>query len=148
MVAVHEAVSRQLFELAIAGLTQELCDSRGWRLVEKVYPVLDVEFFAEERVSFRVRMTCDGWNSQPPAVSFLASDGTPMSQLPISPGNQFNNSIHPKTGKPFLCMAGAREYHEYAGHVDDRWERYRDSQKYDLGGILTQIWLVWRGARP
>ena len=106
VVAMHEAVSRQLFELTIAGLTQELCDSRDWRFVEKIYPVLDVEFFAAERVPFRVRMTCEGWNSQPPAVSFLASDGTALLQLPISPGNQFNNSIHPKTGRPFLCMAG------------------------------------------
>jgi len=143
---MHDSVSRLLFDQAVAGLTQELCECRGWRLVEQSYPVLDVEFTAAERTPIRVKMTCDGWNGSPPVVSFHAADGTSLPQLPIAPQGQFNNSIHPGIGRPFLCMAGAREYHLL--HADDLWERYRDQEGYDLGGILTQIWWVWREARP
>jgi len=145
---VHEAVSRQLFDQAIAGLTQELCENRGWRLVDQAFPVLDVEFTAATRTSMRVRMTCDGWNGVPPAVSFHSADGTPLPELPVGPQGQFNNSIHPGTGRPFLCMVGSREYHQYPGHTEDLWDRYRDRPGYDLGGLLTQVWWIWRGARP
>jgi hypothetical protein len=145
---MHEALSRQLFDSAIENLTPELCASLGWRLIEHEYPVLDVEFAAANRVPIRVRLTCDAWNSLPPAVSFHSSDGTLLTQLPISPENQFNNSAHPSTGRPFLCMIGAREYHQHSSHITDLWDNYRDRPGYDLGGILAQIHSAWRISKP
>jgi hypothetical protein len=35
------------------------------------------------------------------------------------------HSIHPVTGKPFVCLQGIAEYHSHPSHLTDSWDRYR-----------------------
>lgn len=145
---MHEAACRRLFDDAVAGLTHELCSTRGWTLVTSTFPILEVGFEAPGRTPFRVRLICDDWNELPPSVLLLDGSGAPLTTLPSSPGTPFNGSAHPTTGRPFVCMVSTREYHTHTSHVGDRWENYRDRAGYELGGILTQLWRAWQAARP
>jgi Predicted metal binding domain len=146
--AMHEAVSRRLFEAAVAMLTSDICESRGWHIATAAYPILAVDFAAPGRVTLRVCLTCDSWDALPPSITFHSTEGTLLATLPTGPGSQFNNSAHPSVGRPFLCMAGSREYHTHTSHLNDPWDNYKEKAAYELGGILTQVWRAWQGARP
>lgn len=145
---MHEAISRQLFDETVEGIGSELCASRGWTIYAAAYPVLEIGFAAPERAAVRLRVQCEGWNGQPPSVEWLDADGNPLASIPQGPGAQLNNSAHPQTGRPFVCMAGTREYHTHPSHIGDLWENYMGRSGYDLGGVLTQIWRAWQQARP
>jgi hypothetical protein len=146
--AVHEAVSRQLFEDAVNGFSPELCMARGWILRLAEYPLLEIDFTADARQAVRIRLKCDGWNSTPPSVEWFDTAGNVLPSLPQGPGGQLNNGAHPQTGRPFVCMAGVREYHTHPSHTGDLWDGYKNRPGYDLGGIVTQIWRAWSEAKP
>ena len=148
MAAVHEAVSRQLFEDAVKGIGSDVCAARGWTVFSATYPIVEVGFIAPERKPVRVRVRCDGWNGQPPSIEWLDADGVPLTSIPQGPGGQLNNSAHPQTGRPFVCMVGVREYHTHPSHTGDSWETYKKRPGYDLGGIITQVWRAWQQAKP
>lgn len=148
MADVHDLASRALFEAAVAAIPLELLTQRGWVFNSSDYPVVDVTFSAPGRTPMRVALRCDGWDSQPPSVEFQAADGTPLSTAPTAPGGQFHAGPHHATGRPFLCMAGSREYHTHSSHTGDVWENYKSKAGYDLGGIITQIWRAWSTANP
>lgn len=142
---MHEAVSRALFEEEVAKLRPELFSARGWILFSKEYPSLDVGFSASNGAQLRLRLLCQDWNDRPPSVEFLDWQGQPLAVIQRDPSGVFNNSPHPQTRKPFICMKGVREYHTHPSHINDLWETIKGSDKFTLGGILTQIWHVWRG---
>lgn len=146
---MHAALSRKLFDAAVAGMGDELLRLRGWTLTESTYPVLAVTF-THPRSSSRlhVQFECTNWSEQPPSIVFFDTDGTPLSKLPPTPGSQFNNSPHPITGRPFVCMRGSREYHTHPSHLTDHWEQYRGLSENDLGGIVTQVWHAWLAGQP
>jgi len=141
--AVHEAVSRKLFIEGVKGLTPELAASRGWILQKIEYPVVDLCFTAPSRAPIRARFLWDGWDSQPPSIEWLTPSGEYLTTLPPTPRGQLNSSQHPATARPFVCMIGAREYHNHPSHIGDSWENYRSRPGYDLGGIITQVWRAW-----
>ena len=145
---MHEAVARKLFDDAVRGLSAELCAERGWTLYEASYPLLEIGFSGSGRQSVRIRAKCDDWNSVPPSIEWLDEKGGLLASLPQGPGGQLNGSPHPLTGRPFVCMAGLREYHVHPSHVGDLWDNYKNRSGYDLGGILTQVWHAWREAMP
>ena len=145
---MNEAASKALFERDVLGLSERLLTSRNWNLYSKEFPVLDVGFRAKGRPELRLRFVASNWNDEPPSVELLDSAGEFLKRLPQYPGGVFNNGIHPATGRPFICMAGAREYHTYSGHVGDIWENYKQKAAYTLGGILTQLWNAWLKASP
>jgi hypothetical protein len=145
---VHEVVARQLFEEAVKGIGPELCKARGWTIHTATYPLLEIGFSAPNRNPVRVRAKCDAWNGQPPSIEWLNGDGGPLASIPQGPGGQLNNSAHPLTGRPFVCMAGVREYHTHPSHVGDAWENYRSRPGFDLGGVITQVWRAWQQAKP
>jgi len=145
---VHEAVSRQIFDDAVRGLGPDLCKERGWTILVAVYPILEIEFVAVERQSARIRALCDAWNGIPPSVTWLDATGSPLASIPQGPGGQLNNGPHSETGRPFVCMAGVREYHTHSSHTGDLWENYKERPGYDLGGIITQVWRAWQQAKP
>lgn len=145
---MNEAASKALFEHDVAGLTDRLLTSRNWSLLGKGFPVLDVGFRAENRVMFRLRLIAQNWNDEPPSIELLNDAGEFLTQLPRHPGNVFNNGAHPATGRPFVCMAGAREYHIHSSHTGDSWENYKKRDGYTLGGILTQLWNAWLKSLP
>lgn len=144
---MHNAASRLLFEDEVARFTSELLQSRQWTILERTHPVLSVLFEAPGRVPFRVRMECDNWNDCSPAVALLDKDGVLLQSLPTG-SPIFNSSAHPVTGKPFVCMAGIREYHTHSSHLNDLWDNYKIRAGYDLGGILSQLWSGWLKTTP
>jgi len=145
---VNEAAARVLFERDVHGLSERLLTSRNWNLYSSEFPVLDVGFRGESRAELRLRLVATNWNDEPPSVALLNSAGEFLSQLPRHAGNVFNNGAHPATGRPFVCMAGAREYHTHSSHLGDVWENYRKRDGYTLGGILTQLWHAWLKSAP
>jgi hypothetical protein len=144
LAVVHEAASRALFEEEVSKIGSELLDLRGWTLFSKEYPILEMGFSAQGGGRLRLKLVCDDWNDRPPSVQFLDWEGRPLTAIQRDPAGVFNNSPHPTTGRPFVCMKGAREYHTHPSHIADVWETARGNDKFTLGGILTQLWHVWR----
>ena len=140
---MHEAASRALFEEEVEKFRPELMELRRWTIFASRYPILDVGFHALDGARLRLRLVCDDWNERPPSVEFLDWAGQPLQTIERDPAGVFNNSPHPSTGKPFVCMKGAREYHSHPSHTTDAWETIRGNNKFTLGGILTQVWHVW-----
>ncbi len=140
---MHPTASRALFEAEVKKLSPELSGRRGWLLHSVAHPIIDCSFTARDRTALRVRFTCDDWNDLPPSITLHSADGSMLTTLPPNPTGVFNPSAHPSTGRPFICMRGAREYHTHPSHVTDLWENLRNSSAYDLGGILTQVWNAW-----
>jgi hypothetical protein len=141
---MHEAASRALFEEEVSKIGSELLELRSWILFSKGYPILDIGFEAQNGARLRLMLVCDDWNERPPSVQFLDWEGRPLTVIQRDPAGVFNNSPHPNTGRPFVCMRGAREYHTRPSHIADAWETSRGNDKFKLGGILTQLWHVWR----
>jgi hypothetical protein len=139
---MNRAASEALFEEQTRNMIGSVLDSRGWRVITRAYPVLDVAFERQGRATMRVQMHCDDWNELPPAIALLDADGNYLTKSPAGSG-VFNVGPHPTTGRPFICMAGAREYHTHSSHTSDHWENYKTRSGYDLGGILHQVWSGW-----
>jgi hypothetical protein len=93
-----------------------------------------------------VQFTCPEWNELPPSIALLDRDGKYLSAIARDPGGVFNPGPHPMTGRPFICMRGALEYHTHPSHLNDPWGQLRGKSSYDLGGIVTQVWRAWRKA--
>jgi len=140
---MHAAASRALFQEDVQNFSTELARRRGWQFYSIDYPLIDCLFASAGRTALRLRLTCDNWNDLPPAISLLGVDGSVLATLPPNPTGVFNSGPHPSTGKPFVCMRGAREYHTHPSHVTDLWSNIRESDSYTLGGILTQLWNAW-----
>ncbi len=141
---MHKELSEELFkEQTKFCYDDNLLKLRSWRVVARSYPTLEVEFSADGKSTIRVKMTCDDWDELPPSVELLDSSGAPLRPYPQGQG-VFNNSAHPKTGKPFLCTPGVREYHQHTSHISDSWDNYKTRSGFDLGGLLTQIWNAWK----
>lgn len=141
---MHEALSRALFEDEVSRLPPALFESRGWTLFSKAYPLLDVGFSSTDGARLRLRLRCDDWNDLPPSVDFFTWEGQPVQTIERDPAGVFNNSPHPITGRPFVCMKGVREYHTHSSHTADRWDAIKNDPRYCLGGILTQLWHAWK----
>jgi hypothetical protein len=140
---VHPAASKALVEQEVSTLSDALAKRRGWIFHSIAFPMIDCSFTAPGRTALRLRLHCDNWNDLPPAVSLHSPDGTPLQTLIPNHTGVFNQGPHPATGRPFICMRGAREYHNHPSHLADRWESVKDSSSYTLGGILTQLWHAW-----
>ena len=137
--------AKALFDAAIAQLDVRVLAARGWVIHSKTFPVLDISFRDPARQELRLRVECDDWNDSPPSVALLAPDGTLLTALPAQrPGNTiFNPSAHDRTKRPFICMIGAREYHEHSSHTNDMWASYKAQDRYTLGNIIEQLWNGW-----
>jgi Predicted metal binding domain len=145
---VNEIISRGLFERDVSGLGERLLTSRNWKLYSREFPVLDVGFCAVGRPELRLRLVAKNWNEEPASVELLNSVGEFLAEAPQYPGSVFNNSAHPATSRPFVCMTGALEYHIHPSHVNDSWENYKNRAAYTLGAILTQLWNAWLKSTP
>jgi len=141
---MHEALSRALFEEEVNQFRPELFESRGWTFFSRTYPILDVGFSARDGARLRLRLVCDDWNDLPPSVEFYDWEGQPRSSIERDPAGVFNNSAHPITRKPFVCMKGVREYHTHSSHLSDKWDAIKNDKRFSLGGILTQLWHAWK----
>jgi hypothetical protein len=140
---MHPAAARAKFDHDVAQLSPALAQRRLWVFHTLAFPLIDCSFTGEARTQLRLRLHCDDWNDLPPEVSLHAADGTPLTVLSPNPTNVFHNGPHPTTNRPFICMAGTREYHTHPSHLNDLWEARKGHSNFDLGGILTQIWNAW-----
>ncbi len=99
--------------------------------------------------AFGVRLGLDDFDVQPPSVTFvdawtrepLSFDGMFRALHETESGQPMAvlHAPHPKTGLPFLCMRGVREYHEHPQHTGDDWLLYRG----DLGAFNV-VMTIWR----
>jgi len=140
---MHELASRSLFDAQTKEM-ERISRLRGWRLFTIQYPIIDVALVSTKNFEIRVRMICDNWNDLPPSIELLSLTGEHLKNIEPNPGGVFNNSQHPTTNRPFICMIGSREYHTHSSHINDSWAKYKDVPGNDLGGILTKIWRAWR----
>jgi hypothetical protein len=136
----HEQLSRILFDRDVSSLTENFASSLGLTINERSWPILDVT--VQHALPIRFRFDATAWDDVPPSISLLNPDGTPFSGK--VPGGQFNPGPHPSTGRPFVCMRGAKEYHSHPSHIGDVWENYRGHDGMNLLGILMQITAAWR----
>ena len=144
---MHTLLSQQRFQRDIKGVTPELCEARGWVVHSADYPVLDIGFQSGCK-PIRFRLNCENWNEEPPAIEILDQSGALVSTYPGQFGGPFNNSQHPITRRPFICMPGSREYHTHDSHRNDHWENFRQQDRYRLGEIVSQLWHAWRALNP
>jgi hypothetical protein len=145
---VNEIVARTLFDKDVSGLSDRLFTVRNWNLYSREFPILDVGFRTAGRIELRLRLVTKNWNDEPPSVDILNSEGEFLTRAPQYPGGPFNNNAHPSTGRPFVCMAGIKEYHTHPSHSNDAWANYKGKADYTLGGILTQLWNAWLKTTP
>lgn len=138
---MHELVSRALFDEQTKGL-ERIAKLRKWTIFKIEYPVIDVGFSGVNK-DIRIRMVCSDWNELPPIIEFLSSSGDYLKTIRTDPKGVFNNSQHPTTGRPFICMIGSREYHTHSSHINDHWSNHKEKPGNDLGGVLTQVWNAW-----
>lgn len=140
---MHELLAQANFARDTKVLTDAYCTRKGWRMIACAFPLLDVVIPGTRPL--RLQFVCDGWDEQPPAITLLTPDGAPWG--PLLPGGVFNPGPHPLVGRPFICMAGAREFHTHDGHRGDHWASYRGKPGMDLVGILTQLDAAWEKVR-
>jgi hypothetical protein len=145
---MHKDLSKSIFDAQVDAIPALLFEKRGWRVIDRTYPIFEVAFQAPGRTIMRVRMRCNDWNELPPNVELLDADGVYLTSLPTGSTNVFNNSQHEVTKHPFICMAGSREYHTHPSHIADSWEGYKNRDSYTLPNIMGQIWEAWRKSQP
>jgi hypothetical protein len=145
---MNRLASKALFDDQVKALEGEILVIRRWTVFSRTFPILDVGFEHEDRSPFRVQTNCEDWNELPPWITLLAFEGTILTSLPTGPTGVFNQALHDITKRPFICMAGSREYHTHPSHIADVWENYKSRSGYELGGLLTQIWSAWLKSTP
>src|SRR5438445_704486 len=136
---MHPEVSRQLFEEQVKRITgnPDLILDRGWLVLAETHPFLTIA--VRHRATNKVRtfrFGFDNWNDLPPSLVLI--DAETAEELA---GNFWptDNQSHwhqsgSSTNKPFMCMAGIREYHTHQSHITDLWENYKNQIGFDLPG--------------
>jgi hypothetical protein len=147
---VNATAARALFESAVSPLDERLLAARGWVIHAREYPLLDISFLGGARQELRLRLNCSDWNDTPPSVDLVSPEGDTLKSLPtLRQGSSFFNAgPHPKTGRPFVCTPGVREYHEHPSHLNDVWSNYQSMDAFSIGGILMQLWRGWEKLWP
>ncbi len=140
---MHELAAKALFEAQTNGFNEQLFRLRGWKLYKIEYPVIDIGFIMDSREDLRVKMQCDNWDEDPPSIQLQTMTGELLQHIKRDPTGILNDSRHPSTNFPFICMPGSREYHNHPSHRTNLWSNYKGENGYDLGGILTKIWRAW-----
>ena len=147
---MHPIAAKALFKEHTKHLSLSLAQRRGWVIHSLEFPEIDIMFTASERTVIRLLFICDDWNDLPPSISLLTAEGTlietkstAIQSLPRKPAGIFNRAPHDTTQRPFICMRGSREFHTHPVHVNDSWEKLKNSPNYTLGNIITQLWHAW-----
>jgi len=141
-----EALCRAAFERDMKRLDRRATEKYGWTIVSATYPLFDLIFNHTIAAPLRLRLLCTDWDELPPFIELLDATGSYLKGAPPNAGGVFNASSHPSTGRPFVCMRGAREYHMHPSHLRDHWENYRGKSGMDLPGIALQLWRAWKRA--
>ena len=141
---MHPQAAKILFDEDVGRWPPDIAAKRAWVVHRVEYPVIDVEFTGPGRTPLRLRFDAANWDDEPPKIALLNSVGDYLTSAPATPSSIFNGGPHALTGRPFVCMAGAWEYHRHESHLNTPWDQYRGKANYGLSDILTQIWNGWR----
>jgi hypothetical protein len=141
---VLNALSRAAFDREIGRIDPRSTRMYDWTILEASYPILDVVFNHAIAAPLRLRLNCTDWDELPPSIELLNASGKHLHTAPPNVGSVFNGGAHPSTGRPFVCMRGAREYHTHSSHTTDIWDNYRGTSGMDIGGIVLQLWRAWK----
>jgi hypothetical protein len=141
-----EAISRDEFERDVGRLDTRTAKGYRWKVIRNDFPTFDVVFEHDTAKPLRLRLHCEDWDEQPPSVEILNEDGTPVTEAPPNQGGVFNPGVHETTGRFFVCMRGAREYHIHSSHTTDHWANYRGQSGMGIVGIVFQLWHAWKKA--
>lgn len=140
-------LAKALFDEQVAKLSTRLLELRGWTVLGREYPTLEILFEGEGRQAIRLRFLFDDWDATPPSVAMFSKGGGALAKIPQAPGGPFHAGFGGDS-RPFVCMAGVREYHNHPQHRLDHWDNYRGTTDFDLGGIVTRVWSAWTKAAP
>jgi hypothetical protein len=166
LILVNPAVSHAKFERELASWDENAAAyrRRGWTLLARGELSVDVAFASQlpmgpyaikgaqiPLISCCVRIDFVNYDLWPPSVTFIDF----LTGLPAYPpmGHAFLRGMsgvaqdvlidpHPITGRPFLCVAGTREYHTHPQHNGDLWLVRRTSGEGTLARLCD---LLWRG---
>jgi hypothetical protein len=141
---VLKALSNAAFDRDVGRIDSRSARIYDWTILQASYPTLDIIFNHSSAKPLRLRLDCTDWDELPPSIELLDANGKHLTGAPPNIGNVYNGSAHPNTGRPFVCMRGAREYHTHSSHTSDLWDNYRDTSGMDLGGIVVQLWRAWK----
>ena len=139
-----KALSKAAFDQDVGRIDPRSARMYDWTILKATYPALDVLFNHPTAAPLRLRFECTDWDELPPSIEILAATGNHLKTAPPHVGGVFNGGAHPNTGRPFVCMRGAREYHAHSSHISDFWDNYRGRPGMDLGGIVAQLWRAWK----
>jgi len=140
---MHPEASKLIFEEEVGRWPPDLASARGWVMHELCYPIIDCELTHPGRTPLRLKLSFDGWDDQPPSIALLSSAGAVLPTLPPNPTSIFNASAHPITGRPFICMAGSREFHTHSSHLGESWGQFKGRPGFGIGDLLTKFWHGW-----
>lgn len=165
---VDPAVSRAKFEREIAiyrGIERE-CQQRGWWLLRATYPEALVAFASPvlkpPAVLFGALFDFTNYDLWPPSVRIVnpfTSEPFRAKELPTdmprrvpgpkppegSPAQVQTFEIAPLLQRygpddiPFVCLPGAREYHDHPAHSGDSWLLHRGRGEGTLHFFLEQF---------
>ncbi|MBP2510290.1 hypothetical protein J2855_003943 [Agrobacterium tumefaciens] len=139
-----KVLSKAEFDRDIGRLDDRTAKKFGWRVIASTFPVFDVVFEHATARPIRLRLKCEDWDDLPPSIEILNEDGTYAIEAPPHAGSVFNGSAHPSTGRIFVCMRGAREFHTHPSHLNELWANYRGQPGIDLLGLVSQLWRAWK----
>ncbi len=133
--------------------------ARGWFLIRADPDALVVEVaFAAGLASMTsltplpvvvacVRLLYDNYDVWPPSLTFInaftGEPAPPSARALVLTDQGFRNVLldqHPRTGLPFLCVPGTREYHTHPQHTGDAWLLHRNEREGSIVTISDRIW--------
>jgi hypothetical protein len=137
-------VSRRKFGQAMASLGEEASDfvrQRGWVVSNADYPTFAVVFtHAKSGRAVGFRFLFDNWDEEPPSLSLFDPESGHEHPWDKWPKNGWAaGNPHSRTGKPFLCLPGIREYHTHESHLNDKWDDLRGRDTYKLLHIVERV---------
>lgn len=137
-------VSRRKFYQQIALVGEQASDFvqlKGWNVKETDYPTLAVVFkHSKSGRAVGFRFLCDNWDEETPSLSlFDPETGQDLLWDQWPQGGWSAGNPHPRTGKPFLCLPGIREYHIHDSHLNDKWDNLRARESYKLLHLVERV---------
>lgn len=154
---VHPAVNAGKLkrELELWDANAEAYSRRGWIMLRREPPVLEIAFLARLPVGGNivpvvaacVQIDFTNFDLWAPSVEFIdpisRDYAPPIVQALVEAEGGAQNLIvggHPDTGRQFLCIPGVRQYHSHPQHTGDPWLLHRPPRGGSLMMICERIW--------
>lgn len=152
------AISQEKFRVELEKylLIEETQRKRGIILAKAEYPDIILLFSAPQLlplpIVFGVRINFDNYDLEPLSVRFIHPlTWENLNDVPIKMIRKIAHTDKPpelialamkdKTGLPFICLPGIREYHNHPAHTGDSWLLHRNKGgEGSLGFIIDKLY--------